>query len=107
LVIANRNNHPDALGGILGLSDIIVSSPESISMISEAVCAGKYVVVFDSVDLSAKHRRFLDNFNRRGYIYLKPVEEISGCIQRLLKERPAVKLPVDALMVDEGSRKIL
>ena len=107
LVIANRNNHPDALGGILGLSDIIVSSPESISMISEAACAGKYVVVFDSADLSAKHRRFLDNFSRRGYIYLKPVEEIFGCIERLLKERPAVSLPEDVLMVNEGLGKIL
>jgi uncharacterized protein len=42
LVIANENNPPDTLSGILALSDIVVVSCESISMISEAINSGKH-----------------------------------------------------------------
>lgn len=46
LIIANKDNPEEALGGILGLSDVIVISSDSISMISEAVSTGKPVIVF-------------------------------------------------------------
>ncbi|MBM3245285.1 MAG: hypothetical protein FJZ15_05795, partial [Candidatus Omnitrophica bacterium] len=70
LIIASENNPSFAVGGILGLSSIIITSPESISMISEAVASGKYVIVFDSLRLDKKHRRFLDFFASKKYIYL-------------------------------------
>ncbi|TAM41814.1 hypothetical protein EPN54_01620, partial [bacterium] len=46
LVISNEHNNPDVVGAILGFSSIVISSPESISMVSEAASAGKYVMVF-------------------------------------------------------------
>jgi KDO2-lipid IV(A) lauroyltransferase len=107
LVIANENNHPDVVGGILGLSDVIISSPESISMISEAVCAEKYVVVFNFGKLSAKHRRFLKNYQNKGYIYLEEIRNLFGCINQLLLNKPQISFPKDNLKVIEGLSKIL
>jgi len=47
LVIANENNIPEAIGGILGLSQFVIASAESIAMISEAISSQKYVLVFN------------------------------------------------------------
>jgi len=107
LVIANENNHPDVVGGILGLSSIIISSPESISMISEAVCAEKYVVVFNFGNLSAKHRRFLKNYQHKGYIYLEEIKDLSDCVNQLWRNKPQVSFTQDNLRVIEGLNKIL
>jgi KDO2-lipid IV(A) lauroyltransferase len=107
LVIANENNHPDAVGGILSLSNIIISSPESISMISEAVSAEKYVVVFNSGNLSAKHQRFLKNYQDKKYIYLEEIKDLSSRISQLLQNKPQVNSPKDNLKVIEGLNKIL
>lgn len=107
LVIARQNNNPDLFGGILGLSNVIICSPESISMISEAVCAEKYVVVFNSGNLSAKHHRFLKNYQDKGYIYKKQVKDISACINQLLEDKPPINSPQDNLKVIEGLKKIL
>jgi Kdo2-lipid IVA lauroyltransferase/acyltransferase len=107
LVIANENNHPDVVGGILGLSSLIISSPESISMISEAASAGKYAVVFDCLNLSAKHKHFLKNYRQKGYIYLEKIEDLSACVNRLLRDYPQVVTPQDNLKVIEGIGKII
>ncbi len=107
MVIANENNHPDVVGGILGYSSIIISSPESISMVSEAVSAGKYVVVFKAAGLSRKHRRFLKNYQDKGYIYLKQAEELADSIKEIWKNKPEVNLPEDNLKVTEALSKIL
>jgi len=107
MVIANQNNHPDVVGGILGYSSIIISSPESISMVSEAVSAGKYVVVFKADGLSRKHRRFLKNYQDKGYIYLEEAEGLADSIKEIWKNRPEVHVPEDNLKVAEALSKIL
>jgi Kdo2-lipid IVA lauroyltransferase/acyltransferase len=107
LIIASQNNNPDVVGGILGLSSLIVISPESISMISEAVCAEKYVLVFNSGNLSAKHRRFLKNYQDEGYIYLKPMQDLTSSIDQLFRNKPTVNSPKDNLKVIEGLNRIL
>jgi KDO2-lipid IV(A) lauroyltransferase len=63
LVIANEANRPGVVNAILGASDVIVVSGESMSMVSEAVSSGKPVVVFmpaGDMRLKAKYRSFLD-----------------------------------------------
>ena len=107
LIIANENNHPYAIGGILGLSSIIISSPESISMISESVMAEKHVVVFTAAGLSKKHQRFLKNYQDKGYIYMKQIKELSGIIKEILQNHPAVNYPKDNLIVSAALDKIL
>ncbi|MBU0548068.1 MAG: mitochondrial fission ELM1 family protein [Candidatus Omnitrophica bacterium] len=107
LIIANKNNHSDAVGGILGLSSIIISSPESISMISEAVMAEKYVVVFTAAGLSKKHQRFLKNYQDKKYIYLKQTEDLASFIKEIWKNHPEVSFPDDNLKVSAALDKIL
>ncbi|MDP3042617.1 MAG: ELM1/GtrOC1 family putative glycosyltransferase [Candidatus Omnitrophota bacterium] len=107
LVIARQNNNPDVVGGMLGLSNMIVTSPESISMISEAVCAKKYVIVFNSGKLSAKHQRFLKNYQNKKYIYLKQTEDLAGFIKEIWQDHPEVNFPEDNLKVSAALDKIL
>ncbi|MFA4993562.1 MAG: ELM1/GtrOC1 family putative glycosyltransferase [Candidatus Omnitrophota bacterium] len=107
LIIANEKNHPDAVGGILGLSRVIICSPESISMISEAVMAGKYVVTFKAGGLSRKHRRFLENYQSKGYVYLKEIKEFSAFIEEVWRNHPEVSLPGNNLKVSAALDKIL
>ncbi|MFH0732339.1 MAG: ELM1/GtrOC1 family putative glycosyltransferase, partial [Candidatus Omnitrophota bacterium] len=87
LVIANKNNLPCAVGGILGLSKAVVVSPESISMASEAASSGGYVVVFKSA-VSRRHGEFLNYLAGKKYIYFVEPPEVSDCVSKLLAERP-------------------
>ncbi len=107
LVIANENNHSDVIGGILGISNIIISSPESISMISEAVASEKYVFVFKMDGLSRKHQDFLRNFQDKGYIYLKAIQDLAFSMKEIWSNKPEIILPKDNLKVVEGLNKIL
>ncbi len=107
LVIANEKNIPEAVGGILALSEIIITSPESISMISEAVNSAKYVLVFNSPKLSNKRRRFLNYFAKNKYIYLVDPDNLSGKIEEIRLNRPVIHALKDNLLVTEAIKKIL
>ncbi|MCG3176229.1 MAG: Lipid A biosynthesis lauroyltransferase [Candidatus Omnitrophica bacterium] len=68
LVIASEHNPPETVPGILGAADSIVVTSESVSMISEAVRAGRPVLalhVSDTHRPKAKHQRFLDGLSGR------------------------------------------
>ena len=107
LVIANECNYDFAIGGILDKADIVVISPESISMISEAASGRAHVVVFDSGNISRKHRALLDSFRRDGLIRLAPAGELSGAIRDICYNKPVRRRLDDAARVIEGLRKIL
>ena len=108
LVIANEKNIPETVGGILSLSRIIVTSPESISMISEAVSSKKYVLVFKSAGLNNRHRRFLDHFAKNKYIYMveNPLD-LSKKIEDIWLNRPPIHALRDNLLVSEAIKRIL
>jgi len=107
LIIANEKNIPEAVGGILGLSDIVVVSAESISMISEAISSKKYVLVFKSDNLSAKHRNFLDYLVRNNYIYLTEGGALAEEIKEIFIAKPKIPQLKDNLTVSEAIKKIL
>ena len=107
LIIANDNNIPEAVGGILGLSEVVVVSPESISMVSEAVNSAKHVLVFNSPGLDPKHKLFLNNFSGNNYIRLVEARNLGQNIEEILSRRPLVKPLQDHLKVAEGLEKIL
>ncbi len=107
LVLANEKNIPEAVGGILGLSEVIVVSPESISMISEAVNSKKYVVVFNAPGLSRKHRRSLEYFAKNKYIYLTQAPGLAQAIEEIIRNRPQAGTFKDNLLVEEALKKVL
>lgn len=107
LVIASENNPPYAVGGILGLSQVIIASPESISMISEAVKSKKYVIVFKTPGLGRKHLDFLRHLDEGKYIYFVEPAELSETISRLIHNRPALKDLPDDELVSVALKKII
>lgn len=112
LVIANEKNIPEAVGGILGISDFILVSAESISMVSEAVNSGKYVGFFrlkpKGLNFRTRHELFLKNIETQGYIYSMKKDAIADRIKSLLEGRPALKgLNDDRLLVEAALRKLL
>jgi KDO2-lipid IV(A) lauroyltransferase len=107
LVLANEKNFDFAVGGILAKSDILVISPESISMVSEAASSGKHVIVFDAPGVGSKHLRLLADLEACGFIVRTSPQRLPGAIDDILKNNPAVKRLDDASAVREGLRKIL
>lgn len=107
LIIANEKNIPEAVGGILGLSRIIVVSPESISMISEAASSKKYVFVFKGNGLNKRHREFLRHFAGNKYIYLGLPDNLSGQIQGVWSQKPKVYSLRDNSLVREAIGRTL
>ena len=107
LVIANEKNIKGAVQKILDSSELVVVSPESISMISEAVSAKRRVVVFGVQGeapnhslrsgtghgwrVKGKYGRNLENLEKQGYIKTASAEEIYDTIKQVLKQRPALK----------------
>jgi len=90
LVVANENNLPEAVGGILALSKILIVSEDSISMISEAAASGKSVVVWryksaGQLNLSDKHDRFLKELSDKNHIILATAAELPQKIEDLSK----------------------
>jgi len=118
LVIANEKNIPFAVGGILGLSDIVIVSPDSISMVSEAVSSGKYVIVFKprktfgllrgkQEGLPKRKRLFLENLEKDSYLRTVRVDEIYSKIKDILRDRPEIKKWDDYSQILEKIRGIL
>ena len=108
LVIANEKNIPEAVGGILGLSDIVIVSPESISMISEAASSGKYAVVFQpAAFIGKRHSRFLENAADKKYIYLAEAAGLSAALDSIVTHKPEIVRLQDSLKVAEALGKLL
>lgn len=85
LVLANRSNPPGTVTAILALSDALVVSSESMSMVSEAVSCGKPVFTFlpgDERGLKPKYREFLDRMRREGLVTEATAENVSAFFAR-------------------------
>jgi mitochondrial fission protein ELM1 len=106
-VIANENNIPEAVGGILGLSSIVIVTPESISMISEAVNSGKYVFVVEGPGLSRKHRRFIRGLSGAKFIYPVKTEELNSKVLETWNKKPPGPALDDNNLVAQALRRVL
>jgi len=113
LIIANKNNPEGAVGGIIGLSDVVLVSGDSVSMISEAASSGKKTVVFPAQrKISAsgkvhKHVRFIDMLNEQGYILSSDVRTIRQSIYGLAKNKIQTRTIDDDKTILDAVRKII
>lgn len=107
LVIANENNPEFSVGAILGLSQILIVSPESISMVSEAVSSKKYVLVFRAAKLGKRHSLFLKRMAEEKHLYLAQIENLAEVIMKLEKSRPGISPLEDESVIAEKLGKIL
>ncbi|MDP8266126.1 MAG: ELM1/GtrOC1 family putative glycosyltransferase [Candidatus Aceula meridiana] len=92
---AKHNNVPEAVGGILGLCDIIIASSDSISMVSEAVSSGKKVIVFlaqqKNKKIKTKHEIFVENLKFQEHVFVSTETDIGTAINQLAKDNVVLK----------------
>jgi len=106
MVIASEDNPAYAVGGILGVSRVVVISPESTSMISEAASSGRYVVVFNA-PVSRRHRIFLNRLAQKGHIYLAEPRELAALINKINIEQPVVSVLKDKEILKKALDRII
>lgn len=113
LILANRNNAPEAVGGILGLCDILVVSGDSVSMVSEAASSGKNVIVFPAQRNKKrfwgkdKHDVFIENLHNYGHIVLSNEKDISQIIASMVRNKIRTKTLNDNALILEAAREII
>lgn len=77
LLILWRENQRDCIAGMVGLSEWLLVTEDSISMISEAVNSGKKVIVLKmNSQGKRKHERFIQTLEERGYIRIATPDEL-------------------------------
>jgi mitochondrial fission protein ELM1 len=96
LISAVNSDVPEAVGGILGLSDYILVSGESISMVSEAISSGKKTVVFNVATGTAdtnrnKYEHFVDVLNEQGYLVVCPIKGIAKALYSVISDKIYLK----------------
>jgi mitochondrial fission protein ELM1 len=104
------------------LSEIVIVSGESISMVSEAVSSGKYVVVFKLEkrrrktlcllegkirQRETKHERFLESLKQKGFITLAPPENLAEIVKRLWMEKSPSKTLDDNQIICKAVKGLL
>lgn len=113
LISPGRQDVPAAVGGILGLSDIVVVSGDSISMVSEAASSGKNTIVFPVAHRDKvlkrvlKHDRFIKNLNSQGYIVSVQVTEIAQTVYAMARNKIKTNRLNDNDAVLEAARYLI
>jgi KDO2-lipid IV(A) lauroyltransferase len=110
LVIANENNIDEAVGGILALSDMIIVSAESVSMISEAIASGKKVIAFElekKVQGSTKHERVLKSLEDSGYVAVAKPEGLYGALESAWNTNVTGKESADNQTIYDAVRRLI
>ena len=112
LIIANKSNVPEAVGGILALADVVIVSGESVSMVSEAASSGKKVVVYP-VDGEAlrpnenKYTRFVEGLSRQGYLVHADTKNVGRALDTVLRNKIATRPIKDHALISEALRKLV
>ena len=111
-IIANQRNVPEAVGGILGLSDLVIVSGESISMVSEALSSGKNTIVFSGGkpygDVARdKYEDFVLKLNDQGYLMITSPKDLSAKIAQLLSRKINLKTLDDKNNIQSGLGSII
>ena len=113
LILANRNNVPEAVGGILGVSDMVLVSGDSISMLSEAASSGKKTVVFPAQHRvpihsgKGKHQQFIDILNNRGYVLSTNIKMLKTSLYILMKNKIQLRPLDDRSVLKVALRKVI
>ncbi|HEY4528096.1 MAG TPA: ELM1/GtrOC1 family putative glycosyltransferase, partial [Candidatus Paceibacterota bacterium] len=101
VVIAAEDPGPETAPGMMALASIVLVTEDSISMISEAISAGRKVIVlnFGSQGLPAKHKKFREILARESAIVIAGPEDLEEKIAALdLQKTPAIlRLEKEAL----------
>ena len=112
LVIANELNPPQTAEAILALSQIVVISSNSISMISESLAAARYVIVFEldrkrpGAAFLPRHARLVNRLAGEGYLSVCSPDNLYDTITKVWREKKPIKVLRDNQRVKEAVEKI-
>jgi KDO2-lipid IV(A) lauroyltransferase len=111
-ILANQRNFPETVGGILGLSDLVIVSGESISMVSEALSSGKRTIVFSPNgrygDVARdKYEDFVLKLNEQGYLMVTSVDDLKSKIWQLLSRKITLNAMDDQSIIQSGLGRIV
>jgi len=107
-IIANKENVDGAVEGIIGLSDIVLTTQESISMVSEAAASDSHALVFrQQAKMNKRHERFLTHLSRKGFVQEVSKENIGLTIKDVFKNGSKQSKLDDASRVKERIRDLL
>lgn len=86
LIIASEEAQENSVYGMLQMADLLIVTEDSISMISEALSAGKRVIVysFDSHGLPQKHRRFKNALEEKEAVVVAHAGNVAEKIKEIL-----------------------
>jgi KDO2-lipid IV(A) lauroyltransferase len=113
LILANQENIQEAVGGILGLSDIVVVSGDSFSMVSEAASSGKNTIVFSPQTRAKvlkgrnKCQLFTEGLNAQGYVLSASTQDIGQSIYDIAKNKIHTKQINDHQTILEAVRNVI
>ena len=108
LIIANRANVPEAMGGMLALADIVVVSGESVSMVSEAASSGKRTVAFSvGSTRNQKYAGFCQILAQQGHILYTDPKGVAAAIDSLVRNKIMTKPINDHAILVDALRKIV
>lgn len=108
LIIANEYNPTAAAEAIINLSDIMLISEDSVSMISESVSSAGYRIVFRQGNyISKRHNRFLHNLETSGYIETVECMDVYDSAKRALDQNLTQPILDDSIKVREALERVL
>ncbi len=110
LVIVSDNDKKGAMNDIFASCGLIIVSPDSTSMISEAVDSGRHVIVFNRghhPERKSKYMKFISYLRGRGYIHTAGSGEVAAKIDTVLAEKPGIKRPEDRQKITRRVKSIL
>jgi mitochondrial fission protein ELM1 len=113
MISANREDVPEAVGGILALSNILIVSGDSISMVSEAISSGKPTIVFvperkNKLDhKKIKHELFVERLHAQGYVLISSVNTLGQTIYDVVKNKLHTKAIDDDGILLEAARVVI
>ena len=104
LVSGPEDRDPHTVEKIMGISDILIVSGESISMVSEAVSSGKPVIVFMPEKVSkktTKYEKFVKKLEEEGYIRTANPENIPETVSLIASDKRKPAVPDDGARIRE------
>ncbi len=113
LILANQEHVPEAFGGILGLSDILIVSGDSVSMISEAASTGKNTIVFypegktASDEKNNKFRSFINHLSVDGFILATDVKNLNQAVYSIIKNKFHCRRLNDNEIIEDAARYVI
>lgn len=107
-----RENIPEAVGGILNLSEVVVVSGESVSMVSEAASSMAKTVVFDLEDdrgvvQKNKYTQFVMRMHEKEFLLRSTAACLFNDVVDLLENKKKITRLDDMKIIKKELRKII